>query len=826
MGESKNIIDMRHGRAETGSGGDAETGAPLPDLLAPAEPEAAVESVPWLNEDDIVPVERRTTAAMLVAGLVIAAWTAAFMWAGLAEWRSGISLAEGVNALSQWAILVVLVLTVYLLTQRNSLAEGRRYAGIAQSLRSESIALDTRLSHINGELSLARAFLASQSQELDSLGRVSTDRLRNFAEELRNIIASSDQGMRAIGEVSEAASGNMDKLRTHLPVIATSAKDVTNQIGNAGRTAQVQIESMIAAFEKLNGFGQASSAQIDALVTRADIASRELTATFASASAQLGQSVDAARQQIDASVNSASNHLAGTQSQLQHSGEAQAATLRTLLSDVQAQSDAITAQIAGRADETTGQLDRAVAAQQQALATLLADLQTGLDNMAAAMEARAADSRAAVREAGDDLGLTLETLATSSRESEAVIRNMVALADTQISEAEARLLAFDTRSADSAANLAFALSALQDNVAKLSQAMDKGANHAEAFQAKSEQLGALLTDIDGQIASALPKALGTLDDRTTQSIERVGALQQALGGVDTNIAQVLSLLAEIEARIASQDNQISALVDGGKAGWATQAQEIETLIAAMRTAREDIEEMEANSGIRLIETMRDVQREAREAANESARALDAVITGATDKLGAETAITLEQVLRTKAEELIGKLDGAINRAVGATSEATLHLKDQLVRVDDLASHLERRVSEARERAEERTDNEFARRLALLTESLNSAAIDISKILSTEVSDTAWSAYLRGDRGVFTRRAVRLLDSAEARTIAQAYQNDDQFYELVNRFIHDFEAMLRNVLSTRDGGVIGVTLLSSETGKLYVALAQAIERLRD
>ena len=38
-------------------------------------------------------------------------------------------------------------------------------------------------------------------------------------------------------------------------------------------------------------------------------------------------------------------------------------------------------------------------------------------------------------------------------------------------------------------------------------------------------------------------------------------------------------------------------------------------------------------------------------------------------------------------------------------------------------------------------------------------------------------------------------------------------------------MLRQILSTRDGNALGVTLLSSDMGKLYVVLAQAIERLR-
>jgi len=39
-------------------------------------------------------------------------------------------------------------------------------------------------------------------------------------------------------------------------------------------------------------------------------------------------------------------------------------------------------------------------------------------------------------------------------------------------------------------------------------------------------------------------------------------------------------------------------------------------------------------------------------------------------------------------------------------------------------------------------------------------------------------------------------------------------------------MLRQLLSTRDGHALGVTLLSSDMGKLYVVLAQAIERLRN
>ncbi|MDM7954839.1 hypothetical protein [Blastomonas sp.] len=788
MGEGKKIIDLRHGRGdETPQVHDAE-----PDMAAPAvhprTPDAATDDsqAPWLEDDDLPDSPDRASRWTIGAAVLVAVWTGFFVWASLPAWRAGVSPAAAAQSLSQWAIPVIAILAIYLVTQRNSTAEARRFTRVAGSLRAESAALESRLSHINSELSLAREFLANQSLELESLGRVSSDRLRGFADELRTMIEASDTGMRAIGEVSEAASGNMDKLRNHLPVIANSAKDVTNQIGNAGRTAQSQVESMIAAFEKLNTFGQAASIQIATLVQDSDTATGRLAESVATSGDALSRSVAQAAEEMDRAIETVASRLANTRSNLDSAAEAQSGALHETLSQ----------------------------------------LRESVDTMATEMADRAAITRSDIRAAADDLGLTLGALAASTGESEAVVRAMVASADKQISEAEHRLQAMDRTSTDALARLAFALSALDGNVAALNERLAAGSGHAEAFDAKSERLRGLLGSIEQQVSQSIPKAFGDLDQTVEASHRQVGALNDAVSHVDGQMVRLGSILGNFEERIAGQTREVGHLADSSEAGWRERAEDIGALIAAMRSAREEIDQINATSAVRLVETMRDVQREAHAAADEARRAMDRAITGATQKLGQDSGAALEKVLRGKAEELVGKLESAISRAVGATSDASLHLKDQLSRVDDLASHLERRVADARELAEERTDNDFARRLALLTESLNSAAIDVDKILSTEVSDTAWSAYLRGDRGVFTRRAVRLIDNGEARDIAQAYENDPEFFELVNRYIHDFEAMLRTVLSTRDGGVMGVTLLSSETGKLYVALAQAIERLRD
>jgi hypothetical protein len=189
-----------------------------------------------------------------------------------------------------------------------------------------------------------------------------------------------------------------------------------------------------------------------------------------------------------------------------------------------------------------------------------------------------------------------------------------------------------------------------------------------------------------------------------------------------------------------------------------------------------------------------------------------------------------EAMRRASSVALDQQIAAITEAGDAAAEAAQRTSERLTRqmlaIADSTATVESRIEEARTERENADKDTFARRVSLLIESLNSASIDITKSFSTEVSDSAWSAYLKGDRGVFTRRAVRLLEAGEAREIVRLYDDDMAFREQVNRYIHDFEAMLRAILAQRDGSPLGVTLLSSDMGKLYVALAQAIERLRN
>ena len=66
---------------------------------------------------------------------------------------------------------------------------------------------------------------------------------------------------------------------------------------------------------------------------------------------------------------------------------------------------------------------------------------------------------------------------------------------------------------------------------------------------------------------------------------------------------------------------------------------------------------------------------------------------------------------------------------------------------------------------------------------------------------------------------------KTRSIRAHYETDAEFQQSVNRYVHDFEAMMRRVVSDKDGGIIAVTLMSSDTGKLYAALSQVVDKKR-
>ncbi|MEP6339236.1 MAG: hypothetical protein ABJ070_05335, partial [Parasphingorhabdus sp.] len=230
---------------------DTDTGA---EADAPTDASEDPSDFSLENEDDAIRDDEETWShyaddeAIALSGpaiwppvllvAAIAGWTAFFAWANREIFVSIPTPKAGIDLVSDWSLPVIIFTLAYLLYMRNSSREANRFSDVASSLRSESEQLQTRLKTVNNELSMAREFLAGETRELETLGTQSTEKLTTAASSIKSALSDGLEKMTKLDKVGAAAYQNLEQLREHLPVVINTAKDVTNQIGNTGRSAQ------------------------------------------------------------------------------------------------------------------------------------------------------------------------------------------------------------------------------------------------------------------------------------------------------------------------------------------------------------------------------------------------------------------------------------------------------------------------------------------------------------------------------------------------------------------------------------------------------------
>jgi hypothetical protein len=395
----------------------------------------------------------------------------------------------------------------------------------------------------------------------------------------------------------------------------------------------------------------------------------------------------------------------------------------------------------------------------------------------------------------------------------------------RLGEVEEKLNSLREVGGSSTLELGESLTGVRDSVADLASSLVGNRESTEELAARASQVSEALAAISVELDERLPASLARVEEQATRTRSVSAAMLPDVEAVQASADAASARLAEAEASLSRQQQALDQMLANLTEGVAVAEGQLHALGGAALEADRAASQIVAKTGPDLIDALLRVREAANQAAERARETIGAVIPQSAATLAEASRVALTGAISGPVEERIAELNQVAARAVDSARTASERLTRQMLKIGETAAAVEARIDDARKDREEKDAETFSRRVALLIESLNSTAIDVTKILSNEVTDSAWAAYLKGDRGVFTRRAVRLLDNAEARAIIQHYEAEPEFREQVNRYIHDFEAMLRRILADRDSSALGVTILSSDMGKLYVALAQAIERLR-
>ncbi|WP_331135823.1 hypothetical protein [Sphingopyxis sp.] len=717
----------------------------------------------------------RERAAPVLLVLLALGWTGFALAVATRGFASSPALADWPALVATIAMPLTLLTLLWMVLLRSSRSEQARFTRIAAALREENLALNQSMHSLGLHLADARKQLGDQAKIVQQLGLDTVVRL---------------------GESS-------DKLASNASVIANAH----DQLARSGDVAMQRMDGLLAGLPRIDDVAQRLAVNF----REAGLVAHQQGANLEARLAALGEEAAKAAQTGEASTASILEAIVALQEQAKET-EADLLAASTQVTDAHG---LVLAQMTQIAATSRDDMKSTVAAMTNQIDKSWKQFRDGVDAAASQMDSRLA----AARDAGDAMGAQLVAHADAS---DALAARITA----HVAEVGKQLEVLDVSVGASTGVIGRAIDDTKAQLGAFMQEVQSGNVSAHQLITHAESLLLALDAVTRELDETLPHALDRIASHGKTTQTSLSQLRPLLDASELVAQSTMSHVNAVQATLKSNEEQM--------AGHATSQQEMVDRIngsladaeAALAKLREGADEFAEQGGARMIATLGEVRATADSAADEARLTLEKLVSGAREAMQATATDAIDAAFKNEIMAQLNAIEDASARAVAAANGAADRLMRQLITIMDTSASVEQRVNEAEQAIAASDRDSLAKQVGVLTEALKSTAIDVTKILSSEVSDIAWDAYLKGDRGVFARRAVKLIDNSEAKEILRIYQADDGFHASVNRFIHDFEAMLRLLIGARDGSAISVTLLSSDIGKLYVALAQAIDRLRN
>ncbi|HEX8937538.1 MAG TPA: hypothetical protein VF776_04650 [Sphingomicrobium sp.] len=759
---------------------------PLPPAQDPAAPpnllsssvdfvEPSFDQEQWLHQT----AEERGAGGrqVLATALIILAG----LWIGYSAWSAGRTLAGqplSSPLIAQWLAVaagpLALMGLVWLMFGRTRRKEAERFTRSVITMRSEARSLEALLEVLSQRINDSRSELSMISQHLMQLGDDATGKLGGITREFDSSSEKLKLHGEALDRAAEAARNDIAVLLDDLPKAEQTARSVAEQFRSIGSESLTKAET----------FGE----QVDKLAERT--------------------------RSTDQLVGEASDRLAARLSEIEAAGAAAVGS-------------------AGQAEAAfSGTLDALL----ERTSVTLDQIRSGIDVQAAAVASLVAQASAGIGKAGADAGESLAAnidRASSSLEGlSARVAEQDRASQHMIAEIDRGLALIDQRFSELAANgderANHFLESLTRARAELDTLAAQAGTQEGAIGSLAERSAMLRESIERlaiEIREKVGPAIGEAQEGADRLVEVAASARPEIGWLRDATIEASEKLSATNCEIAEQRERFSELLASVDSGVEDAQSRLAELASTLAQVEREAANLSSETGPALVASLVQVKEAAVHAAERARESIQAVIPETAGKLSEEAAQALERVIRESIEDRLRDVETVAAHAVESARSASDRLTQQMITIGQTATALEAHIERTSKEQREKDSEAFAKRVALLIDSMHSAAIDVGKIMADEIDDKAWNSYLKGNRGVFTSRAVRLIGGSETRAIRAHYETDSEFQRSVNRYVADFEAMLRRVLAERDGGMIAVTLMSSDMGKLYAGLSQAIDKLR-
>jgi hypothetical protein len=695
---------------------DASEPLELTNPYSPPEAEMAEEEQ-WLQPSESAATNPAAGGRQVLGvGLIVLA----ALWLAYSGWSAGRTLAGqplSSPAIAQWLAIAAAPLAllglVWLIFGRTRRKESERFTRSVVAMRSEAQSLEALLEVLSQRINDSRAELTMIAQHLMQLGDEATGKLGGITRQFDTSTEKLRQHSEVLDRAAESARNDVAVLLDDLPRAEESTRAVAEQLRAIGSDSA----------DKAATFGQ----QVSDLAER----TREADQLIAEATDRLATRLA----EIDIAGTTAAARV----------GEAEAGMASTL--------DALLERTSVTLEEIRGGID----VQSSAVAALVAEASAGLGRAGA-------DAAESLAGNVDRANASLDGLSQRVAEQDRASQQMIA-------EIERGLAMIDERFAELAASGDERANRFLELLTRARGELDTLASQASAQDAAigsiAERTGALRESVDrltDEIREHLGTAIGEAQGGADRLSEAAGAVRPEIAWIRDAAIEAGERLTATGENIADQQNCFAALLAAVDEGVGGAQSKLRDLAAMLADVEREANSLSGETAPALVTALVHVKEAAAHAAERAREAIESVIPASAGKLSEETRAALERVIREGIEDRLREVETVAAHAVESARAASDRLTQQVLTLGQSASALEQHIEQTREEQREKDSEAFARRVSLLIDSMHSAAIDVGKILSDEIDDKAWDSYLKGDRAVFTRRAVRLIVVRETRAI--------------------------------------------------------------
>jgi len=334
-----------------------------------------------------------------------------------------------------------------------------------------------------------------------------------------------------------------------------------------------------------------------------------------------------------------------------------------------------------------------------------------------------------------------------------------------------------------------------------------------------------------EIGNALVQRIQELDDaarRTRADIEAttdsVNSQTRDLTGVAVNAVE---RLGDVGKALVTHANTAGELVDGN-------TKKLERASDRLQQSVKKADVVATDLAGKMTSTNQMVQHQMQEI-TKSAKVAD----GTMEKLTGSIAERHQEVVQVT-DDSVRRLRSWDKRVKKQAEEMQQVSEDVVKKTESVVGAMHKRtgemrvvsdsaevlLNELRERAKLAASDDFLRHATFVMERLQSLAVDMNRLLETEVTEEDWKRYNRGEKGVFVRKILGFREKAKLAIIRDHYREDQSFRDYVSRYIKQFHNLVEEAKKRDTENVMNTTLLSSDMGKLFMLLNRAIERGAD